>query len=111
MANGNLLVLASTAVVLAITFELVVRPVFISPLSKIPAPHWSCHVSPLWYWWAKLTHRENRLVYENHMAKGEALRLAPNLLSLNCFDGGLKQIYLGGFPKTVFYNRGFINYK
>lgn len=111
MTGSNLAAIAITTAALALLFEHVVRPAFLSPLSKIPAPHWSCHFSPIWYWWAKLTHRENRLVYENHMRKGESLRLAPGLLSLNCFDGGLKQIYLGGFPKTDFYTRGFMNYR
>ncbi|TVY70395.1 Cytochrome P450 3A12 [Fusarium oxysporum f. sp. cubense] len=91
-------------------YERIAKPAFLSPLAKIPTPHWSCHVAPFWLWWAKLTHRENKLVYENHMAKGKALRLSPGLVSLNCFEGGLKQVYLGGFPKTEFYWRGFANY-
>lgn len=45
------------------------------------------------------------------MEKGKALRLSPTVLSLNCFEGGLKQIYLGGFPKTDFYTKGFANYE
>lgn len=110
MASGNLVLIAALFVILAAVYELIHRA-FVSPLSKIPAPHWSCHIAPFWLWWAKLSHNENRLVYEGHMAKGKALRLAPDLLSLNCFEGGLKQIYLGGFPKTEFYWRGFANYK
>ncbi|KAJ0130432.1 hypothetical protein HZ326_26464 [Fusarium oxysporum f. sp. albedinis] len=36
------------------------------------------------------------------MAKGKALRLSPGLVSLNSFDGGLKQVYLGDFPRQSF---------
>lgn len=107
----NVVTVGAVTAAVAIAFTHVVRLAFLSPLSKIPAPHWSCHFLPFWYWWVKLTHRENRLVLENHLSKGKALRLAPHLLSLNCFEGGLKQIYLGGFPKTEFYTRGFMNYR
>lgn len=44
------------------------------------------------------------------MSKGRALRLAPKVLSINSFEDGLKPIYLGNFPKTEFYTRGFMNY-
>jgi hypothetical protein len=110
MASLNIPAVAAALVLLVIVYEKIIKPAFLSPLAKIPAPHWSCHVAPFWLWWAKLTHRENGLVYKDHMAKGKALRLSPGLVSLNCFEGGLKQIYLGGFPKTEFYWRGFANY-
>lgn len=102
----NVVTVGAATAAVTIALAHVVRLALLSPLSKIPAPHWSCHFLSLWYWSAKPTHRENRLVLENHMSKGAALRLAPNLLSLNCFEGGLKAIYLGGFPKTDFYTRG-----
>ncbi|QKD56843.2 cytochrome P450 [Fusarium oxysporum Fo47] len=79
----------------AIAVILALLPVF---YELIPAPHWSYHIAPFWLWWAKLTHRENRLVYQNHMAKGKALRLSPGLASIS-----------RGFPKTEFYFRGFTN--
>ncbi|KAJ9415826.1 hypothetical protein FOXG_16972 [Fusarium oxysporum f. sp. lycopersici 4287] len=110
MTSLNIPAVAAGLVLLLAFYERIIKPAFLSPLAKIPAPHWSCHVAPFWLWWAKLTHQENKLVYKNHMAKGKALRLSPGLVSLNCFEGGLKQVYLGGFPKTEFYTRGFINY-
>ncbi|KAJ4245849.1 hypothetical protein NW757_009704 [Fusarium falciforme] len=110
MTSLNIPAVAAALVLLVIVYERIIKPAFLSPLAKIPAPHWSCHVAPFWLWWVKLTHRENGLVYKNHMTKGKALRLSPGLVSLNCFEGGLKQIYLGGFPKTEFYWRGFANY-
>jgi hypothetical protein len=97
-------------VVCLLVYKYILRPVLFSPLSNIPTPHWSCHFSPLWYLWTKWSHNENRLVHQNHVAKGRILRLAPGLISLNCFNGGLKEVYLGGFPKTEFYFRGFAIY-
>ncbi|KAH9232506.1 hypothetical protein K456DRAFT_1838733 [Colletotrichum gloeosporioides 23] len=109
MALNNMASMTVVAVFLFILYKFVYQ-FFLTPLAKIPAPHWSCHVAPFWYWWAQLSHNENRLVYDAHMQKGNALRLSPGTLSLNCFDGGLKSIYLGGFPKTEYYFRGFANY-
>ncbi|CAG9994364.1 unnamed protein product [Clonostachys byssicola] len=101
------------AVVAALTSAALYNAVynlFLSPLSKIPAPHWSCHFSKLWFSYVRLTRQENKVVYRKHMEKGRALRLAPGVLSLNAFEDGLKPVYLGGFPKTEFYSRAFNNY-
>lgn len=58
----------------------------------------------------KWTKQENKRIYELHMAKGPAIRLAPNLVSVNCYEDGLKRIYHGGFPKPEFYFNGFAVY-
>jgi hypothetical protein len=110
LLSPAVLVLGISLSAALVLYNFVIYPAFISPLSKIPAPHWSCHVAPFWLWWAKYFHHENRLVHENHLAKGEALRLSPGLLSLNGFERALKPVYLGGFPKTEFYFRGFAIY-
>lgn len=92
-------------------YKFLIVPAFLSPLSKIPAAHWTAHFSPLWILWKRFTNHENEAVYRLHMAHGPCVRLGPNELSLNCFEGGLKQIYLGGFSKTDFYKLGFKNYE
>ncbi|KAL4960189.1 cytochrome P450 [Aspergillus stella-maris] len=79
-------------------------------MSKIPAAHWSCHLCSIWVNWMRWTSQENLTVYKRHMQLGAAVRLAPNLVSLNCFDEGLKKVYQGGFPKPIFYKRGFAIY-
>ncbi|KAK4942004.1 hypothetical protein LTR10_018185 [Elasticomyces elasticus] len=56
------------------------------------------------------TQRENQEVYKLHMQKGTAVRLGPKLVSINCFDGGLKTIYQGGFPKPKWYMHAFAVY-
>jgi hypothetical protein len=91
-------------------YRYLIHPTFISPLSKIPAGHWTAHFSPAWILWKRWTNTENEAVQKLHLAHGPCIRLGPKELSLNGFEGGLKQIYLGGFPKTNFYPQGFVNY-
>ncbi|CAH0020093.1 unnamed protein product [Clonostachys rhizophaga] len=110
LLSPAVLVSAISVSAIILIYKFLIYPAFISPLSKIPAPHWSCHIAPFWLWWAKYHHHENFLVQQNHLARGEALRLAPGLLSLNGYERALKPVYLGGFPKTDFYTRGFIIY-
>lgn len=83
---------------------------FFFPLGKIPCPHWSCRFSSAWIYWKRWSNTENGAVYDAHMNLGSVLRLAPNLLSVNCFENGLKTIYQGGFPKTAWYIHGFSTY-
>ena len=96
--------------ILGWTFKLILYPALFSPLAKIPNAHWSCGFSPLWIVWMKWTKQENCQVYKKHMEKGPAIRLAPNLVSFNCFEDGLKTVYNGGFPKPEFYFNGFAVY-
>ncbi|KAJ5138688.1 uncharacterized protein N7515_003536 [Penicillium bovifimosum] len=86
-----------------------IYPALFSPLSKVPAAHWSCRFCSIWIYWLKWTNQENRTVYDKHMKLGAAVLLGPNLLSINSFDG-VKMIYQGGFPKTAFYFNGFAIY-
>lgn len=95
---------------LAGTFKFILYPAFFSPLAKIPNAHWSCSFSPLWILWMKWTKQENGQVYKQHMEKGPAVRLAPSLVSFNCFEDGLKTVYNGGFPKPDLYFNGFAVY-
>ncbi|KAL3480898.1 cytochrome P450 [Aspergillus californicus] len=91
-------------------YRFLIYPALISPLAKIPTAHWSCRFCSLWINWMRWTSQENRTVYQRHMQLGPAVRLSPTLISLNCFEEGLKKVYQGGFPKPVFYWRGFAIY-
>ncbi|KAJ5951947.1 cytochrome P450 [Penicillium vulpinum] len=91
-------------------FKFLLYPAFFSPLAKIPNAHWSCSFSPFWIFWMKWTKQENRQIYNLHMEKGPAVRLGPSLVSVNCYEDGLKRIYLGGFPKPDLYFNGFAVY-
>lgn len=94
----------------AAIFKLIVYPAFFSPLAKIPNAHWSCSFSPIWIFWMKWTKQENSRIYKLHLEKGHAVRLGPGLVSVNCYEDGLKKIYHGGFPKPEFYFNGFAVY-
>lgn len=97
--------------VLAVLFRYLIYPAFLSPLARIPNAHWSSGFSPAWLLWVKWTHQENRRVYHLHMSKGAAIRLAPNVISINAFEDGIKTIYQGGFPKPPsYYFNGFAVY-
>lgn len=91
-------------------YKFVVYPTFLSPLSKVPNAHWSSGFCPIWIHCVKRTKQENREVYRLHMEKEPAVRVAPNLVSVNCFEDGLKRIYHGGFPKPDMYFNGFAVY-
>lgn len=105
------LIYLASVLVLAIGFyKFIIYHALLSPLAKIPAAHWSCHFSSTWLLWMKWSGRENREVYKRHMEKGSAVRLGPNIISLNCFDDGLKTVYQGAFPKPSFYWNGFSVY-
>ncbi|KAJ5798629.1 cytochrome P450 [Penicillium pulvis] len=94
----------------AAVFKLILYPAFFSPLAKIPNAHWSCSFSPIWIFWMKWTKQENSRIYKLHLEKGHAIRLGPGLVSVNCYEDGLKKIYHGGFPKPEFYFNGFAVY-
>ncbi|KAL1311391.1 hypothetical protein AAFC00_001558 [Neodothiora populina] len=89
-------------VVLALVYRFVIRPAFLTPLSKVPAAHFTAHFSPAWLLYIRYFEKENRAILEAHRAKGPILRIAPNELSVNSLEG-LKKIYSGNFPKTDFY--------
>ncbi|GAM88169.1 hypothetical protein ANO11243_062000 [Dothideomycetidae sp. 11243] len=98
------------AIVAAAFYKLIVYPVFLSPLSRVPPAHWSCTFCSAWIVWVRWTKQENNRVYDAHMQHGAAVRLSPNLLSINSFDDGVKAIYQGGFPKPDLYFNGFAVY-
>ncbi|KAB8278900.1 cytochrome P450 [Aspergillus minisclerotigenes] len=95
---------------ISLIFKFLLYPAFFSPLAKVPNAHWSCSFSPIWIFWMRWTKQENRRIYELHLAKGPAIRLAPSLVSVNSYEDGLKKIYHGGFPKPDFYFNGFAVY-
>jgi hypothetical protein len=102
--------LIGISAVLFTLYKYIIYPAFFSPLAKIPNAHWSCSFSNLWILWVRWHQRENLEVYKSHMQKGKAIRLGPDLVSVNSFDDGLKTIYQGAFPKPDWYYHGFAVY-
>ncbi|KAK2031483.1 cytochrome P450 family protein [Colletotrichum zoysiae] len=84
-------------------YHFVIHPLFLSPLSKIPVPHWSCHISPLWILYTRKTNCQNGTLHQAHRRLGPVLRIAPNELSLDGYDA-LKTVYQGGFEKDEWYS-------
>ena len=91
-------------------YRYVIYPAFISPLSEIPAANWTAKICPLWIYWIRYMNIEHQTILKLHQEKGSIVRIGPNELSVNCYLGGIKTIYGGGFPKHDFYARRFTNY-
>lgn len=84
-------------------YRLVIFPAFISPLSKVPAAHWSASISPLWILWIRFRVTENRTLHAAHEKLGSVIRVGPSELSVNDLDG-LRTVYAGGFEKGQWYS-------
>lgn len=110
LVNLNIPVLVFALMAISLIYRYIVYPAFLSPLSKMPAAHWTSHFLPLWISYIRYMNRENKTIFRLHQEKGPILRLGPNDLSVNCYEGGLKTVYTGGFPKNDFYANRFTNY-
>lgn len=104
-------ILLSLGVFLSLVYRFIVYPAFLSPLAKIPAGHWSAHISPLWILYIRRSNQENYTILRLHREKGKIVRLGPSELSVNDYAEGLKKIYMGGFHKNNFYANRFTNYE
>ncbi|OJD40206.1 cytochrome p450 [Diplodia corticola] len=93
----------------ALVYRHLLHPLLLSPLRRIPAPHWSCHVCPLWIYDRRRRARELRSVHAAHQALGPVVRLAPNEVSIASVQGGLSRVYAGGWEKDGWYEF-FANY-
>ena len=102
--------LAATILVSYLIYRYMIYTAFISPLSKIPAAHWSARISPLWILSKRYAFKENRTIHAAHQKYGSVVRLGPNELSVNCVDDGIRTIYAGGFEKHQWYPDLFKNY-
>lgn len=98
-------VLLSTAL-----YKLLVYPLLLSPLSKIPNAHWSAPLVSTWIERKRRSGVENITIYSLHQRLGPVVRLAPNELSFNSLEA-LKVIYTGSFEKDVWYRDTFMNFR
>ncbi|WPG97735.1 Hypothetical protein R9X50_00051600 [Acrodontium crateriforme] len=102
--------LVAGSLILIAVYHFIIEPTFISPLSKIPAAHWSAPLSRAWILYERLQRRETHTIHEAHQRLGPMVRIAPNEVSVNSVDGGLKSVYVGGFEKGNWYSNVFTNY-
>ncbi|KAI1633501.1 cytochrome P450 3A12 [Biscogniauxia mediterranea] len=103
LSSSSLLLSAIVLPLFILAYQYILHPAFGSPLRKIPAAHWSCHISPAWILWARFGGRENRTLYTAHKQHGPIVRIGPNELSINSIEG-VKTVYQGGFDKHQWYS-------
>lgn len=97
-----LISLATSSILLYLTYRFLIYPAFLSPLSALPNAHWSSSISPLWILHKRYAHRENGALVAAHKRHGPYVRVAPNEVSVDDVEG-IKQIYMGGFDKPDWY--------
>jgi hypothetical protein len=102
------LLILGPVLLLFLSYKLVIRPFFFSPLSRIPCAHFTSPLSNGWILWQRYRGRENRSIHDAHRRLGPIIRLGPAELSVNSIDA-LKVIYSDVFDRDEFY-RVFSNY-
>ena len=99
-----------SAVVFLFLYQYLLYPVFISPLAKIPSAHFTASFCSAWILWVRYRRIENRTLLSCHERFGQVIRLGPNEVSVNCIEGGVRTIYVGGFEKPDWYANRFGTY-
>ncbi|KAG9767955.1 cytochrome P450, partial [Aureobasidium melanogenum] len=111
LGAADIVTISVVGLLLRLLYSYILYPAFLSPLSKIPAGHWTAHLSPAWILYIRRTNQENETILRLHREKGKVVRLGPSELSVNDYAEGLKKIYMGGFHKNEFYQNRFTNYE
>jgi hypothetical protein len=110
MAPPLFSIIALLAMACIALYKFILYPAFWSPLSKIPNAHPTAPFSEAWILWTRYNMRNNRATLAAHQRYGPIVRMAPNELSINCVDGGIRTVYAGGFEKHDWYPRLFPSY-
>ena len=95
-------------IVVALLYHLIVYPLRISPLGKVPNAHWSSPLSSLWILVTRYGKRELHAVRQAHERLGPIVRLGPQDISISCFEDGIRTVYHKGFDKPPWFS--FFNY-
>lgn len=106
----DLPILTGYAVVLWLVYQIFVYPLFLSPLRHVPRAHWSVpfpYVGSLWILYQRFHSRNNAITAQAHRKYGPVVRLGDNEISVNCYEGGIKTVYAGGWEKHEWYPRQF----
>ncbi|KAL3480382.1 cytochrome P450 [Aspergillus californicus] len=90
-------------------FRYLFRPLFLSPLSKIPNAHFTAPLSGRWIQNIRQAGNEVLTIHALHRKHGPVVRLAPDELSVNSLHG-LRVIYTGAFEKHPLYRELFLNF-
>lgn len=103
-------VIAGLAFVLWAIYSLLVYPFLLSPLRHVPRAHWSVpipYIGSLWILYQRFRIRNNAVTAQAHQRCGPVVRLGDNEISINCYEGGIKTVYAGGWEKHEWYPRQF----
>jgi len=92
-------VLAPVLLTLLALYKFIIYPAFISPLARLPNAHWSSPFSPFWILWARFKRQENAALHAAHIKHGPIIRTGSKEISINSLDGGIRNVYGGGFDK------------
>jgi cytochrome P450 len=100
----NLPLLFTLISTILLLYRYVIYPAFVSPLSKIPAAHFTAPVSSVWIRSKRRNGKTGiQSIFAAHKRLGPIVQLSPNELSVASLDG-LRQIYTGAFEKTAWYS-------
>ena len=102
--------LAAGLILVLSVYKFILYPALLSPLAKIPNAHWTVPFSPLWIHNCRRRERETFVTHEAHQRLGPVVRLAPDVISVNSVDGGIRTVYAGGYEKGDWYKNVFNNY-
>jgi hypothetical protein len=103
MAFLSIPMLAGVLIAAVSFYKFLIYPVFLSPLSKIPNAHPTSPISPVWILWIRYTGWSNRTIQAAHEKHGPIVQVAPNEISINCVDDGIRTVYAGSFEKHQWY--------
>ena len=101
--------LGLTLLLAGLLYRYILFPAFPSPLAKLPLAHPLCAISATWLWCQSARGRELRSLYTAHKRHGPIVRLAPSEVSVVSQEG-LRQVYVRGLDKDVWYQQAFYNY-
>lgn len=68
------------------------------------------YIGSTWILYQRYRQRNNEITARAHARFGPVVRMGSNEVSINCYEGGIKQIYGGGFEKHEWYPRQFANF-
>ncbi|KAK5724040.1 hypothetical protein LTR17_013702 [Elasticomyces elasticus] len=103
-------IIALSALATLAIYRYILYPAFFSPLAKIPSAHWSVPFSRLWILYYRSREEETPTVHKSHQRLGPIVRVAPNDISVNSVEGGIRTVYAGGYEKGTWYKNIFQNY-
>jgi cytochrome P450 len=104
MALTNLAALVFMLACAQLIWATLIKPIFFSHLSSIPAAHPLARVTSWWITWIRYSRREIATIHAAHERLGPVILLGPNEISVNCVKGGIQTVYSGGFEKGDWYD-------